>query len=182
MRQKFKKNKTLIIFFSPTFTYSQLNQETMQKQLPIFFLFFLLFGCNNAKRADQEFFSSQETEATTETDSLLNLGEQTIQKVTASQMAQMLSLDKAYLFDSRTVEEYNEKRIGNSIHVDLDQLDSAKEKCKELDLRRTFYIYGNNEGKVQKFGKLLIELGVNQVYILDGGFQAWEEAQLPTIH
>ncbi len=154
----------------------------MQKPLPIFFLFFLLFGCNDAKRADQEFFSNQETESITETDSSLSLEEPTIQKVTASQMAQMLALDKAYLIDSRTVEDYNQKRILNSIHVDFDQLELALEKCKKLDLRRTFYIYGKNENQIEKFGKWLIKLGVNQVYILDGGFQAWEEAQLPTIH
>ena len=154
----------------------------MQKQLPIFFLFFLLIGCNDSKRADQEFFSNQETEITNEVDSSLSFGEASIQKVTASQMAQMLSLDKAYVIDSRTLEEYNENRIGNSIHVDFEQLALAEEKCKKLDLRRTFYIFGKNESQVQKFGKWLINLGVNQVYILEGGFHAWEEAQLPTIH
>lgn len=153
----------------------------MQKMLLIFFLFFLLVGCNNANRADAEYFS-EELEASAEIDSPLVTRDQTIQKVTANQLVQMLALDKAYLIDSRSVEEYNEKRIGNAIHFNIDQQEEAESKFKSLDQTRTFYIYGKNETQIQNLGKWLIKQGVNQVYILDGGLQAWEDAQLPTIH
>jgi rhodanese-related sulfurtransferase len=182
MRQNFKKNKTLKIFFSPIFTLTQVNQPPMQKLLHIFFLFFLLMGCNDAKQADEEYFSSQEMESSAEIDSPLVTRDQTIQKVTASQLVQMLALDKAYLIDSRSVEEYNEKRIGNAIHFNFTQNDDAEMFFKKLDRKRTFYIYGKNESQIQNLGEWLIKQGVNQVYILDGGLQAWEEAQLPTIH
>jgi rhodanese-related sulfurtransferase len=139
-------------------------------------------GCSDANRANEEIFSSQELENTAEIDSPLISGDQTIQKVTANQLVQMLTLDKAYLIDSRSIEAYNEKRIGNAIHFSFDQKKEAEMKMKKLDLSRTFYIYGENEPQIQNLGKWFIKQGVNQVYILDGGLQAWEEAQLPTIH
>jgi rhodanese-related sulfurtransferase len=139
-------------------------------------------GCSDANRANEEIFSSQELENTAEINSPLISGDQTIQKVTANQLVQMLTLDKAYLIDSRSIEAYNEKRIGNAIHFSFDQKKEAEMKMKKLDLSRTFYIYGENEPQIQNLGKWFIKQGVNQVYILDGGLQAWEEAQLPTIH
>jgi rhodanese-related sulfurtransferase len=139
-------------------------------------------GCSDANRANEEIFSSQELENTADIDSPLISGDQTIQKVTANQLVQMLTLDKAYLIDSRSIEAYNEKRIGNAIHFSFDQKKEAEMKMKKLDLSRTFYIYGENEPQIQNLGKWFIKQGVNQVYILDGGLQAWEEAQLPTIH
>ena len=154
----------------------------MPKMLHIFFLFFLLMGCNDAKQSDAEYFSSQEMESSMDLDSPLVTRDQTIQKVTASQLVQMLALDKAYLIDSRSVEEYNEKRIGNAIHFNFTQKEEAEKNFKKLDRNRTFYIYGKNESQIQNLGEWLIKQGVNQVYILDGGLQAWEEAQLPTIH
>ena len=154
----------------------------MPKMLHIFFLFFLLMGCNDAKQSDAEYFSSQELESPAEIDSPLVTRDQTIQKVTANQLVQMLALDKAYLIDSRSVEEYNEKRIGNAIHFNFIQIDEAVIFFKKLVGKRTFYIYGKNESQIQNLGEWLIKQGVNQVYILDGGLQAWEEAQLPTIH
>jgi rhodanese-related sulfurtransferase len=154
----------------------------MQKMLQFFFLFMFFTGCSDANRANEEIFSSQELENTAEIDSPLISGDQTIQKVTANQLVQMLTLDKAYLIDSRSIEAYNEKRIGNAIHFSFDQKKEAEMKMKKLDLSRTFYIYGENEPQIQNLGKWFIKQGVNQVYILDGGLQAWEEAQLPTIH
>jgi rhodanese-related sulfurtransferase len=154
----------------------------MQKMLQFFFLFMFFTGCSDANRANEEIFSSQELENTAEINSPLISGDQTIQKVTANQLVQMLTLDKAYLIDSRSIEAYNEKRIGNAIHFSFDQKKEAEMKMKKLDLSRTFYIYGENEPQIQNLGKWFIKQGVNQVYILDGGLQAWEEAQLPTIH
>ena len=154
----------------------------MKKWYSIFFLFFFLMGCSNAKRADEEYFSSQETDSEFEADTIRNSQDLIFQKVSANQLVQMLALDKAYIVDCRSIEEFNQKRIGNAIHLDFDNPNVLEEKFQSLDLNRTFYVYGKNEQQIQQVGKWLIQEGVKQVYFLDGGIKAWENAQLPINH
>jgi rhodanese-related sulfurtransferase len=154
----------------------------MKKWYSIFYLFFFLMGCSNAKRADEEYFSSQEMDSEFEVDTSRKFQDLIFQKVSANQLVQMLTLDKAYLVDCRSIEEFNQKRIGNAIHLDFDNPHVLEEKFRSLDRSRTFYVYGKNDQQIQEVGNWLIQEGVKQVYFLDGGIQAWEEAQLPVNH
>lgn len=154
----------------------------MKKLLPVFFVFLIFLGCNDSSNIVSESVDEQNLETSSNPETLDSIVEPIIQKITANQLVQMLALDKAYLIDCRSVEDFNLKRIGNSIHLDNRDLPNVEIKLKNLDLQKTFYVYGRDEIETNKFGKWLIQQGINQVYILEGGIQAWENAQLPIIH
>jgi len=153
----------------------------MQKALLVLSLYLFFFSCSSDQN-DDKIALNPDAESALDADSNFIPVDQTIQFISASQLVQMLAVDKAYLIDGRSVEDFNKKRIGSAIHLDFKDLPLVEAKLKMMDVQRTFYIYGNNNQQSKDFGKWLIQQGVNQVYILEGGLNSWENAQLPIIH
>ncbi|MFZ5944637.1 MAG: rhodanese-like domain-containing protein [Bacillota bacterium] len=76
------------------------------------------------------------------------------------------------LLDVRTLEEYNEKHIPQSILIPVDVL---KEQAEELleDKEAPIFVYCRSGNRSAKAAEILVELGYKKVYNL-GGINSWQ--------
>lgn len=82
------------------------------------------------------------------------------------------------LLDVRTPDEVADGRIPGSINYDFydDKFDAQLDK---LDRKKPVYVYCRSGNRGGKTVRKLNELGFEQVYNVEGGFNAWEDEGLP---
>lgn len=74
------------------------------------------------------------------------------------------------LLDVRTVEEYKEKHIPNSINIPLNLLELVEKKVP--DKGKTLFVYCLSGGRSSAACKLLSKYGYTDIYNL-GGINSW---------
>lgn len=88
--------------------------------------------------------------------------------------------DDLIILDVRTPEEFAEQRLDGAILVDFYDEDFATQ-LSQLDPDASYLLYcrsGNRSGQTRP---LMEELGFIDVAEIDGGINAWNAAQLPTV-
>lgn len=95
-----------------------------------------------------------------------------LEDVTPGQALELLEDPDVILLDVRTEEEYIETHIENSINIPLDTLES---RLDELDLRKPIIVYSQSGERSQTASYILAESGVQTVYNMVGGLNAWLE-------
>jgi rhodanese-related sulfurtransferase len=84
------------------------------------------------------------------------------------------------VLDVRTPEEFAEGHLADAVLVDF-QADDFEERLGELDRSAQYVLYcrsGNRSGQARE---MMAEMGFEEVYDVDGGIVAWEQAGLPTV-
>lgn len=84
--------------------------------------------------------------------------------------------ENAQLVDVRTAEEIADGKIDNALEMDF-YGDQFAEEIKSLDSAKPTYLYCRSGNRSGKAGKMLIDLGFEQVYNLEGGYEAFSKMQ-----
>lgn len=82
------------------------------------------------------------------------------------------------LVDVRTIEEYLDGHIGGAILIDFNKAD-FKKKIDTLDKEKVYYIYCRSGGRSGNSRILMNEIGIKEVYDLQGGILAWKAMKYP---
>lgn len=105
--------------------------------------------------------------------------------VDAKTAYQHLKEDPGAIFlDVRTPEEWNAVHPDGVILIPLEIFDEFDQRAPE-NLRNAketpVYVICNSGNRSQIASEKLVEMGYTQVFNMDGGIQAWQQARLPVI-
>lgn len=123
--------------------------------LPVIFLGILTFSCGQA-----------------EDSKVMDLDPAGADKILAERGEDVVVLDV------RTPEEVAAGHIKNSININIHD-DDFVEQVKKLNPAKTYLVHcasGSPTGRSRKSVDVLLSLGAEKVYHLNGGFKAWEKA------
>lgn len=82
------------------------------------------------------------------------------------------------LLDVRTDEEYKERHINQAIHINVNDKNFEQELNK-LDKNKPLYVYCLSGGRSSTAANLAVKNGFKEVYNLEGGINAWVNADKP---
>ncbi len=105
-----------------------------------------------------------------------------IETVDASTLAKWIerSPNKYMIIDARRSEALNDGRLPGATTMSIEDVDP---QSPDPALRRpsALVVYGTNPGslRAEAMTKRLMTARVNKVYLLDGGFEAWQSRGLP---
>ncbi len=85
-------------------------------------------------------------------------------------------LDKVYLVDVRTPDEYAAGHIKGSVNIDI-QDSNFENKISKMDKDKTVYVYCKAGGRSAKAQKMLQNMGFKHVVNLEGGFDQWKQTR-----
>ena len=98
--------------------------------------------------------------------------------ISPAEAVQLMNRDKAVVVDVCSAQEFASGRVKGAVHVALDELearlaDTVKDKTKPVIMVCASGMRSKRALAVAK------KLGYEQVHSLQGGLQAWKEANLP---
>jgi rhodanese-related sulfurtransferase len=98
--------------------------------------------------------------------------------ISPAEAVQLMNRDKAVVVDVCSAQEFASGRVKGAVHVALDQLearlaDTVKDKTKPVIMVCASGMRSKRALAVAK------KLGYQQVHSLQGGLQAWKDANLP---
>tara|TARA_B100000242_G_C43052916_1_gene492049 strand:+ start:475 stop:792 length:318 start_codon:yes stop_codon:yes gene_type:complete len=82
---------------------------------------------------------------------------------------------KNICLDVRTVEEYTDGNIKDSINIDFYKSIDFMKFLDKLDKDDNYYVYCRSGKRSEASCQIMKEIGFNNVYNLEGGFLAWSE-------
>ena len=82
------------------------------------------------------------------------------------------------LLDVRTLGEYNQSHIEDSIQIDYQSRDFEK-KVQELDKSKTYLVYCRSGMRSGASVDIMRKLGFKNLYNMSGGIMGWENCGLP---
>jgi rhodanese-related sulfurtransferase len=94
------------------------------------------------------------------------------------QVTQLINHANALLLDVRETKEYEGGKLPNAMHLPLSQLKDRKGELAKY-VKRPVIAYCERGNDSRSAGALLKEAGFTDVYLLQGGLQAWKSAGLP---
>ncbi len=96
-----------------------------------------------------------------------------VTKVNSDEAKALINDEGAVLVDVRTLDEYNDSHIENSISIPLDELDSLiEEQIKDKNTKIIVYCRSGRRSAIA--GELLVDAGYTAVYDL-GAKDSWED-------
>ena len=84
------------------------------------------------------------------------------------------------ILDVRTPGETNQGYVEGAVIIDFYE-DYFLEEVKKLDKEKPIYVYCKVGGRSAQASKMLIENGFKSVFNVDGGFDAWKDANYPQL-
>jgi len=82
------------------------------------------------------------------------------------------------ILDVRTSEEYESSHIPNALNIDYKSAEFKKQIAK-LDKNKIYLTYCRSGRRSAKSAEIMKELGIANVYMIDGGIIAWNREGLP---
>lgn len=86
---------------------------------------------------------------------------------------QLNSDDKAVILDVRTEGEVVEKKIPNSINIDIYKGQGFVYQVEELDKSKNYYVYCRSGARSAQACNIMNQLGFDNTYNLLGGIMEW---------
>ena len=83
------------------------------------------------------------------------------------------------LLDVRTPEEFHEEHIKTATLADINDDAVFEQATANLDKQKPVYVYCHSGRRSARAAKSLRDKGFQTVVDLDGGIQAWKEAEMP---
>ena len=87
----------------------------------------------------------------------------------------------AICLDVRTLIEYNESHIPNSVNIDIYDPISFMKKINDLDHSKSYFIYCKSGKRSQMACEIMSQYGFNKLFNLMGGIEDWIEKGNETI-
>ena len=84
------------------------------------------------------------------------------------------------ILDVRTPEEYAAGHVQKALNINYNGQTFQKDAAR-LDARKTYLIYCASGNRSSKARIILTQIGITNLYHLDGGIKAWQEASLPIV-
>lgn len=104
--------------------------------------------------------------------------------MTATQAASALQTQKnMVVLDVRTPDEYKNGHLANAVNINLYD-PNFRTKLARLDKSKTYVVHcaaGLENGRSRKATAAMDSLGFRKIKHLNGGFNAWQQANLPVI-
>ena len=101
-----------------------------------------------------------------------------VTNVQADVAAKLVAEGKVTVLDVRTPEEFAEGHIAGATNINFMAKDFATQ-IEKLDRNKIYLVHCASGGRSKRCLPQLKQLGLQQIYHLDGGFSAWEEAGKP---
>lgn len=101
-----------------------------------------------------------------------------VTNVQADVAAKLVAEGKVTVLDVRTPEEFAEGHIAGATNINFMAKDFAA-RINQLDTNKVYLVHCASGGRSKRCLPQLKQLGLKQIYHLDGGFSAWEEAGKP---
>ena len=99
--------------------------------------------------------------------------------LTAAQALEFLSAENdVIVLDVRTPQEFSAGHIEGALNLDIKQ-DGFKERLAKLEKGNAFLVHCASGRRSQLSVAIMEELGFENIYHLDGGFNAWKQAGNP---
>ena len=86
---------------------------------------------------------------------------------------QLKADDNAVILDVRTEAEVAEKKIPNSINIDIYKGQGFVYQLEELDKSKNYYVYCRSGARSEKACNIMNQLGFDNAYNLLGGILEW---------
>ena len=107
-----------------------------------------------------------------------------VQHVDAKAAAKLLASDDKkktpVVLDIRTPGEFKEGHLKDAKNIDFLE-DSFEAKVAKLDKDKNYLVHCKSGGRSTKSLEVFKKLGFKNIYHLDGGFMAWEDAEQEVI-
>jgi rhodanese-related sulfurtransferase len=100
------------------------------------------------------------------------------QNVNIDQLTRLVNQQNAQLVDIRSKEEFAQGHIVNAINMPLADISAGKTKLDKLK-KKPVVVYCQVGRTSQTASKLLTDAGIEQVFNLQGGINAWTSEKLP---
>ena len=101
-----------------------------------------------------------------------------IEQIPPAELTRLMNRENAIVIDTRTQEEFDKGHILNARNIQEADLQSRQ---KELEKYRTSPVVAccNSGVSAPKLARALKAMGYEKIYVLKGGIQAWQSANLP---
>ncbi len=99
-----------------------------------------------------------------------------VEKVPPAVFEKEMAADKGQLIDVRTTKEYDSGHIKGATHMHIYDADFSK-RVDSLDNNQTVYVYCKAGGRSSEAVEVLKEKGFTHIVELEGGIDAWNEAE-----
>ncbi len=100
------------------------------------------------------------------------------QNVNVDQLTRLVNQQNAQVIDIRPKEDFSQGHIVNSINIPLEDINSGKAKLDKLK-KKPVIVYCQVGKTSLKASQQLTEAGLEQVFNLKGGINAWISDKLP---
>ena len=84
------------------------------------------------------------------------------------------------LLDVRTPDEFAEGHLKNAQNIDY-LADEFETQVSRLDKSKPYFLYCRSGKRTAGAAELMLALGFEKIYTLDGGILAWEEQKMPVV-
>jgi len=92
----------------------------------------------------------------------------------------LINREDAVVIDTRNKAEFDGGHISDAILIPLPEIKESTEKLNKYEGRPLLF-YCKSGLRSDEACKVLSKLGINNVYALSGGIQAWEDANMPLV-
>lgn len=92
----------------------------------------------------------------------------------------LINREDAVVIDTRNKAEFKSGHISDAILIPLPEIKDSIKKLNEFEGRPLIF-YCKSGSRSDEACKALSKLGLNNVYALSGGTQAWEDASMPLV-
>ncbi|QTS83640.1 rhodanese-like domain-containing protein [Coxiella endosymbiont of Amblyomma nuttalli] len=99
-------------------------------------------------------------------------------RLTPFQATRLINSEEAIVIDIRDANAYNKGHIANAIHISLKGLDESMEHLEQYKRRPLIIVCAMGQ-KLGRIINMLREHGYKKIYILTGGMNAWNNANMP---
>jgi rhodanese-related sulfurtransferase len=105
-----------------------------------------------------------------------------IQDVSVNEFNDILSEnDDVVLIDIRTLDEFYSGHIENALNIDF-YSSSFRNELDSLDKNKTYLIYCRTGSRTMQASRMMRDLGFEEVYVLEGGINAWVRSGFPVVY
>lgn len=103
-----------------------------------------------------------------------------VQELSPMEATRKMNHEKAVMLDVRTVKDYKEGHILNAINIPIDTMTTDNKELVKYKDRPVILCCRMGTDSVRA-SRLLKQQGIEQLYNLKGGLQAWRNANLPLL-
>jgi len=92
----------------------------------------------------------------------------------------LINREDAVVIDTRNKAEFKSGHISDAVLIPLPEIKDSTDKLKKYEGRPLLF-YCKSGLRSDEACKVLSKLGLNNIYALSGGIQAWEDASMPLV-